>query len=188
MPRSRSNIRCVVDKFERGKDLPIKDWTNQTETYFIIGQVPPEAFTGCMQMNIAAKHLNKVQRYAHLKYIQFREKLIEILEEPDTATTYFSTLQSAYQEREEAIPNIMQRVRSYALKAHLKLNHSQGERIIVNSFMLSQHDRQLAVSVAAEKSANTSEATKLAAELLSIRRDPRARSTVTSVLPEQLTR
>ena len=49
MPRARSNMRCEVDKFERGKDLTIKDRINQMETYFIIGQVPPEAFTGRMQ-------------------------------------------------------------------------------------------------------------------------------------------
>ena len=87
-------MRCEVNKFERGKDLTIKDWINQMETYFIIGQVPPEAFTGCMQMKIAAKHLNEIQRYAHLDYLQFREKLFEIFEEPDMATTYLSALQS----------------------------------------------------------------------------------------------
>ena len=62
MPRARSNMRCEVDKFERGKDITIKDWINQMETYFIIGQVPPEAFTGCIQMQIAAKHLNEIKR------------------------------------------------------------------------------------------------------------------------------
>ena len=97
--REATCMRCEMDKLERGKDLTIKDWINQMETYFIIWQVPPEAFTGCMQMKIAAKHLKEKQRYAHLDYLQFREKLVESFEEPDMATTYLSALQSLCQER-----------------------------------------------------------------------------------------
>ena len=153
-------MRCEVDKFERGKDLTIIDWINQMETYFIIGQVPPEAFTGCMQMKIAEKHLNEIQRYVHLDYLQFWENLVEIFEEPDMATTYMSALQSICQEREEDIPNFMQRVRSYALKAHPKQEHNQHERIIVNSFLLGLQDRQLAPSFAAGKPERASDAMK----------------------------
>ena len=47
------NMKCDVDKFERGTDLMIKDWINQMETYFTVCQVPAEAFIGSMLMKIA---------------------------------------------------------------------------------------------------------------------------------------
>ena len=58
----------------------------------------------------------------------------------------------------------------------------------MNIFLLGHHDRQLAAFVAAVKPSSTFEATKLAAEIESICRNLRAKRTVTSVLPEQLSR
>ena len=48
--RSRGSMKCEVEQFERGTDLTIKDWINQMENYFTIGQVPPDAFVGFMLM------------------------------------------------------------------------------------------------------------------------------------------
>ena len=87
------------------------------------------------------------------------------------ATTYLSALQSICQEREEDIPAFMQRVRKYALKAHPKLEHNQRERIIVNSFLLGLHDRQLAASLAAVKPERASDAMKMASEIEAVRKE-----------------
>ena len=77
----------------------------------------------------------------------------------------------------------MQRVRSYALKAHPKLEHKQRERIIVNSFLLGLHDRQLAASLAAVKPERASDSMKMASEIEAVRKDNRSKRSVTSVLP-----
>ena len=59
-------MKCEVERFERGTDLTIKDWINQMETYFTIGQVPPEAFVGFMLMKIISRHLNEIKQYQSL--------------------------------------------------------------------------------------------------------------------------
>ena len=56
--RSRCSMKCEVERFERCIDLTIKDWINQMEKYFTIGQVPPDAFVGFMLMKIVPKYLN----------------------------------------------------------------------------------------------------------------------------------
>ena len=71
--RTRGSIKCEVERFERGTDLTIKDWINQMETYFTIGQVPPEAFVGFMLMKIIPCHLNEIKQYQSLDYLGFRE-------------------------------------------------------------------------------------------------------------------
>ena len=50
--RSQGNMKCEVERFERGTDLTIKDWINQIETYFTDGQVSPEAYVVFMLMKI----------------------------------------------------------------------------------------------------------------------------------------
>ncbi len=41
--RVRGYMKCEVERDERGTDLTIEDWINQMETYYTVGQVPPEA-------------------------------------------------------------------------------------------------------------------------------------------------
>ncbi len=77
--RLRGNIMCEVVRYERGTDLTIEDWINQIETYFTVGQFPPEAFVGFMLMKIVPKHLNKIKEYQNLDYLSFREKLLKVL-------------------------------------------------------------------------------------------------------------
>ena len=36
-----------------------------------------------MLMKIVPKHLNEIKQYQYLGYLEFREKLIEVFEEPD---------------------------------------------------------------------------------------------------------
>ena len=78
-------MKCKVERFERDTDLTIKDWINQMKTYYTIGQVPPEAFVGFMLMKIVPWHLNEIKKYQSLEYLDFRERLVEVFEEPDLA-------------------------------------------------------------------------------------------------------
>lgn len=45
-----------------------------------------------MLMNIVPSNLNKIKNYQNLDYMAFREKLLEVFEEPDMATTYLGAL------------------------------------------------------------------------------------------------
>ena len=78
-------MKFEVERFERGTDLTIKDWINQMETSFTIGQVPIKAFVGVMLMKIVPRHLSEINHYQSLNYLAFREMLVEVFEEPDIA-------------------------------------------------------------------------------------------------------
>ena len=145
------------------------------ETYFRIGQVPPDAFVGFMLTKIMPKHLPEINRFGKLDYLDFREKLIEVFEEPDMATAYLNSLTNAYQERDETISDFMYRVRLLVLKAHPKLDHASRERILIHHFMIGLYDKQLAASLAVVKVQTAAEAERLAAEGESVRRDQRSR-------------
>ena len=129
--RPRGNMGCEVERFERGTYLTIKDWVNQMETYFTIGQIPAEAFVGFMLMKNAEKHRNEIKQYQFLDYLEFREKLVEVFKEPDLATAYLNALSSISQDRDESISDYMQRVRLLVLKAHPKLDNDLKERILI---------------------------------------------------------
>ena len=128
------------------------------ETYFTLGQVPPEAFVGFMLMKIVPKHLNEINEYQNLDYLAFRQKLLEVFEEPDMANAYLKALATVTQDREETISENMLRVRLLVLKAHPNLEHSAPERIYISSFILGLHDRQLAASLAIVKVQTAAEA------------------------------
>ncbi len=168
-------MKCEVERYERGTDMTIEDWVNQMETYFTVGQVPPEAFVGFMLMKIVPKHLNEIKEYQNLDYLAFREKLLEVFEEPDMATAYLNALATVTQDREETISGYMHRVRLLVLKAHPTLEHSARECILITSFMLGLHDKQLAASLAVVKVQTAAEAERLAAEGEAVRLDHKSR-------------
>ena len=181
---SRGMMKCEVERFERGTDLTIKDWINQMETYFSIGQVPPEAFVGFMMMKIVPKHLNEIKQYKDMDYLPFREKLIEVFAEPDLATAYLSALSGFSQERDETIAEYMLRLRLLVLKAHPDMPHAHRERILITSFVNGLYDRQLAASLAVVKPTSASEAQRIASEGEAVRRETRSRRTTTNVLAD----
>ena len=162
--RLRGNMKCKVERYQRGTDLTIKDWINQMETYFTVGQVTPEAFVSFMLMEIVPKHLNEIKEYQNLDYLAFLKKLLEVFEEPDMATAYLNALATVTQDGEETISNYMHRVQFLVHKAHPNLEHSARERISITSFMLGLHDKQLAASLAVVKVQTAAEAERLAAE------------------------
>ena len=141
------------------------------ETYFTVGQVPPEAFVGFMLMKIVPKHLNEIKEYQNLDYLAFCNKLLEVFEKPDMATAYLGALAALAQDREETISEYMHRVRLLVLKAHPTLDHTARERILITSFMLGLDDRQLVASLAVVKIQTAAEVERLAAEGEVVRRD-----------------
>ena len=81
------------------------------ENYFTIRQVPSEAFFGFMLMKIVPKHLNKIKEYQNLDNFGFREKLVDVFEDPDLANAHLNALSNVLQTRDESIYTYMHRVR-----------------------------------------------------------------------------
>ena len=134
------------------------------ETYFTIGQVFFEAFVGFMLMKIVPKHFNKIKQSQSLNYLEFREKLVEVFEEPDMATAYLNALSSLSQTHVETISEYMHRARLLVLKAHPDLHHLPRKRILITSFFLGLYDCQLASTLAVVKIQTAADAERLAAE------------------------
>ena len=80
-------------------------------------------------MQIVLPHLNEIKQYQSLDYLGFREKLVEVFEEPDLATAYLNALASLSETRDESISDYMHRARLFLLKAHPDLAHASRERI-----------------------------------------------------------
>ena len=124
-----------------------------------------------MLMKIIRKHLNEIKEYQNLDYLEFREKLLEVIEEPDMATAYREALAAVTQDLEKTISEYMHRVWLLVLKVLPTLEQAAHERILITSFMLGLHDRQLAANLAVVKVQTTAEAERLAAEGEVVRRD-----------------
>ena len=154
------------------------------ETYFTIGQIPPDTFVGFMLTKIVPRHLTEIKRFKDLDYLQFREKLIEVFQEPDLATVYLNALSNVAQERDESISDYMHRVRLLVLKAHPDLDSTSRERILVTSFRMGLYDRQLAASFAVARLQTAAEAERLAAEGKAVRHDQKSRRSGSNFLPE----
>ena len=92
------------------------------------------------------------------------------------ATAYLGSLAAVAHDREETISEYTHRVRILVLKAHPTLDHAARERILITSFMLGLHDRQLAANLAVVKVQSAAEAERLAAEGEVVRRDLRTRN------------
>ena len=121
------------------------------QTYFTIKQVPRKAFVGFMLMKIVFRHLNEIKQYQSLDYLWFREKLVEVFEEPELATAYLNAVASLSQTRVEFISDYMHRARLLVLTAHPDLAHAFRERILITSFLLGLYDCQFASSLAVVK-------------------------------------
>ena len=64
----------------------------------------------------------------------------------------------------------MHRVRLLVLKAHPNLEHSASERILITSFMLGLHDKQLSASFEVVKVQTAAETKRLVAKGEAVRR------------------
>ena len=118
-----------------------------------------------------------------LKYLAFREKLVEVFKEPELATAYLNALASLSQTRNEFIFDYKHRVRLFVLKAYPDLAHAPRERILVTSFLLGVYDRQLASTLAVIKIQTAADA--LAAEGEAGRRDQRSRRSTNNFLHKE---
>ena len=135
-------------------------------------------------MKIVPRHLNEIKQYQSLDYLGFREKLVEVFEEPDIATAYLNALAGLFQTLDESISDNMHRARLLVLKAHPDLSHASRKRIIITSFFLGLYDRKLASSLAVVKIQTAADAERLAAEDEGVRRDQRSRRSTNNFLPE----
>ena len=81
-----------------------------------------------MLRRIVPKHLIEIKRYQTQDYLAFREKLVEVFEEPAMATAHLSTLSNLSQTREESISEYIVRSRLLVLKAHPDLDRLPRER------------------------------------------------------------
>ena len=155
------------------------------ETYFTIGHVlAPESFVGFMLMKILPRHINEIKQYQLLNYLAFREKLVEVFEEPDLATAYLNGLASLSQTRDKSISDYMHRARLFVIKAHPDLAHASRERILITSFLLGLYDCKLASSLAVVKIQTAADVERLGAEGEAVRRDQRYRRSTSNFLPE----
>ena len=151
-------MKCEVETFEQGLELTIKDWIDRIETHFRIGQVPSKSFVPFMMMKIYARHLNKIKEHKSLDYLPFREKLLEVFQEPHLATADLNALSSISQARDESISDYMHRARLLVVKAYRDLAHGARERILITSFLSGLADRQLVASLAVAKISSSSDA------------------------------
>ena len=104
------------------------------------------------------------------------------------ATAYLNALATVTQDREQTILEYMQPVRLLVLKAHPNLEHSASERILITSFMLGLHDKQLAASLAVVKVQTAAKAERLAAEGEAVRRDQKSRKSSGNYLLHSISR
>ena len=163
----------------------IQDWIYQIEPYFNIGQIPPESFVGFIYTKIEPQHLPEIKQYRSLDYLFFRERLIEVFQEPDLATTHMNSLAGLAQTRDETITEYMHRARLLARKAHPELTHASRERILITHFLLGLYDRQIAQSLAVAQIKTAAEAERLAVEGEAVTRDVRARRYLNNFHPEE---
>ena len=94
-----------------------------------------------MLIKIAPIPINEIKQYQSPDYLSFREKLVEVFEEPDLATAYPNALASLSPTRDESISDYMHRARLFVLKAHLDLAHAPRQSILITSFLLKLYDR-----------------------------------------------
>ena len=139
--RSKSNMRCEVKKYARGTEVTIKEWIMQMETYFNISSLKPKYYVGFMLQKIAHPYFKEAVVYKDLRYLDFREKLIEVFGEPDMATARMQDLSMASQEVGESIGDYMNRMRLLVMRAHPDLSHNERERILISNFQLGLRDQ-----------------------------------------------
>ena len=111
------------------------------ETYFNISSLKKKSYVGFMLQRIAHPYFNEAVIYQDLRYLDFREKLIEVFGEPNMATARMQDLSRASQEVGESIGYYMNRMRLLVMRAHPDLSHKERERILISNFELGPRDK-----------------------------------------------
>ena len=133
-------------------------------TYFNISSLKPKSYVGLMLQKIAHPYFKEAVVYKDLRYLDFREKLIEVFGEHDMATERMQDLSRASQETGESISEYMNRMRLLVMRAHPDLSHKERERILVSNFQLGLRDQELATSLAIATLSTSAEAERKATE------------------------
>ena len=87
-------------------------------------------------MKIVPRHLNEIKLYLSMDNLAFREKLVEVFEEPDLATAYLNALAGLSQTRDEFIFDYIHRARLVLITAHPDLADASRKRNLITSFLL----------------------------------------------------
>ena len=116
---------CEVEKFSRSTDVSIKVWIVQKELYFETSNFRTKAYVGFILQKIAHPYFKEAVVYKKMRYLDFREKLIEVFGERDMAIARVLELSKACQEVGESIGDYMNRMRLLIMSAHPDLNHKE---------------------------------------------------------------
>lgn len=119
--------RCEVKKFERGKNILIKHYILQIETYFMTSQIPVERMVNIMVKKIAPNQFDEFRPYIQFVYLEFREKLFEVFGDHDTIHAKLQENSRVVQFRDESIADYMHRVRMLEIRAHHDVRRSEQE-------------------------------------------------------------
>ena len=93
-----------------------------------------------MLQKIAHPYFKEAVVYQDLRYLDFREKLIEVFGEPDMATMRMQDLSKASQEAGEPIGDYMNSMRLLVMRAHPDLSNKEREQILISNFQLGLRD------------------------------------------------
>ena len=162
-----------MEKYARSTEVTIKEWIVQMETYCDISSFKPKSYLGFMLQKIAHPYFKEAVVYKDLRYLDFREKLIEVFGEPDMATARMQDLSRASQETGESIGDYMNSMRLLVMRAYPDLSHKEQERILISNFQLGLRDQELATSLAIATLSTSADAERKAREGESAKKNAR---------------
>ena len=177
------NMPCEARNFARGSEIDIIEWIVEMEVYFVVSHQKPDSYVGLMLQKIASRYFKEVVVYKDMDYLGFRNKLIEVFEVPDIATSRL--LKDAEQQRNESIRDFMNRLRLLVLRAHPNLCNKERERILVSSFILGLRDQELAISLTMASVSSSAEAERRATEGESAKRTVRQTKSFSNCISKQ---
>ena len=112
---------CKVIKFKKNGPVEIDQWIFQMEYDLQFRQVPTRLWVASLINQVHSKHFKECRAHRHLKYPDFKRKLIELYKRPDMTQAMLQNLLSAAQERDEPLKTFADRVRELVDLAHPKM-------------------------------------------------------------------
>ena len=135
---------------------------------------------GFILQKIAHPYFKEAVVYKNMRYLDFREKLIEVFGKPDIATARLLKLSKACQDVCESIGDYMNRMRLLVMRAHPDRNHKERERILISNFQLGLRDQELATSLMIASITTSAEIERRATECESARKNARTKKSYTN--------
>ena len=140
-------------------------------------QVPSRLWVASLINQVHSKHFKECRTHRHLKYPDFKRKLIELYKRPDMTQTMLQNLLSVMQERDEPLETFADRVRELVDLAHPKMASDDKQRTAIAAFCRGLFDRSLAQYVAVSRERTLAGAVRVASAAGAFARIPvKARS------------